>query len=117
MNGTSEYAYQTITSAYQRQSGTVEYAVSLLIIFRTGGGKPVTLSEAGLLSDFIFQYFYPALVIDRINAQIIDAARRVKSGPVSYDFDGSYQFIDYISHSGAVSYVDNLRDRSNQSTA
>ncbi len=85
--------------------------------FYTGGGKPVTLSEAGLLSDFIFQYFYPALVIDRINAQIIDAARRVKSGPVSYDFDGSYQFIDYISHSGGVSYVDNLRDRSNQSTA
>lgn len=93
--GDSEYAYQTITSAINdnpEQWNTLDF----IDHFRNGGGRPVTLSETGNLAGLIFQYFYPALVIDRINAQIVDAARRVKSGPVSYDFDGTYQFIDYV---------------------
>lgn len=93
--GDSEYAYQTVISDIKdnpKQWNTWNF----IDHFRNGGGGPVTLSETGNLAGLIFQYFYPALVIDRINAQIIDAARRVKSGPVSYDFDGSYQFINYV---------------------
>jgi hypothetical protein len=93
--GDSEYAYQTVISDINdnpKQWNTWNF----IDHFRNGGGRPVTLSETGNLAGLIFQYFYPALVIDRINAQIIDAARRVKSGPVSYDFDGTYQFIDYV---------------------
>jgi hypothetical protein len=93
--GDSEYAYQTITSAI-KDNPERRSTRDFLRHFKNGGGKPLTLSGTGHLSGLIFQYFYPALVIDRINAQIIDAARRVKSGPVSYDFDGSYQFIDYV---------------------
>ena len=86
--------------------------------FRNGGGRPVTLSETGNLAGLIFQYFYPALVIDRINAQIIDAARRVKSSVRSPTISTDrINLSTMLLRSGAVSSAGNLQDRSKPKTA
>ena len=64
--------------------------------YYTGDGEDRTLSETGNLAGFIRYFLYQARVIDRINAQIIDEAREVKSGTFSYEFVGTYQFEGYV---------------------
>jgi hypothetical protein len=93
--GTSEYANQTISSDIN--DATPQWNTGkFLDYFRTGGGEAVTLSKTGNLAGLIFYFFYAALVIDRINAQIIDAARKAKFGHFTYGFAGTYQFIGYV---------------------
>jgi len=75
--GDSEYAYQTVICDIKdnpKQWNTWNF----IDHFRNGGGRPVTLSETGNLAGLIFQYFYPALVIDRINAD----HRRCQEGEI-----------------------------------
>lgn len=56
----------------------------------------MTLSETGRLAGMIDHFFYKLNVYDRINVQIVDAARNVQSGRFHWNFRSSYGFGDYF---------------------
>lgn len=100
IQGMSEFAFQNYNvSVYDNPKKWTGY--NFLQHFRSGGGNPATLSETGHLAGLVNYYFYETkkdgqLTYNRINAQIIDAARISISGPFSYYFSNSYDFIDYL---------------------
>lgn len=70
--------------------------------FYFGGGRPATLLEVGHLAGIIDYYFYHIVregndTYDRINSQIINAARTHRNGAFSYRFYNSYtEFGNYF---------------------
>jgi hypothetical protein len=93
--GESEYAYQTLTSDiddWPDKWGTARFVWH----YYTGHGRGVTLSETGNLAGLIEHFFYKLKVYDRINTQIVDAARKAQSGNFQYSFIHSYSFIRYV---------------------
>lgn len=107
VQGESEYAYQTLIDAPQNSFdkwSSMDFAKHFLF----GGGRDVTLSETGHLAGVIDYYFYRifregAHSYNRVNAQIIDAARKHPSGVFHYDFNNSYpEFNDYMFVFGGV---------------
>ncbi len=97
VRGVSESAYQIRTSAVHdslpkwRKEDFVDHAFK--------DGTDVTLSQTGHLLSVINHYAYVAKeggVFDRVNRQVIDAAREVRNGSFSYIFEGSYDFIPVI---------------------
>lgn len=99
VRGKTEYVEQ-ILGAVQSDGekwGTADFIKH----FYFGGGRPVTLPEVGHLAGIIDYYFYHIVregndTYDRINSQIINAARQQGPGSVSYNFENSYsEFSDY----------------------
>jgi hypothetical protein len=100
IQGESEVAFQNYNvSVYDNPRKWTNY--NFLQHFRSGGGNLVTLSETGHLAGVVNHYFYEKqkdgeLTYNRINAQIIDAARNASSGLFTYNFNNSYDFGDYL---------------------
>lgn len=65
--------------------------------YRYGDGKAISLQQAGLLGEVIEHFGYTLEKYDRVNKQIIDAAKRVVEGPVPYDFNNTYDFGGWLS--------------------
>jgi SPP1 gp7 family putative phage head morphogenesis protein len=77
---------------------TTDFAKHLYI----GNGLTVNLADCGHLNGIINHYFYNiyregANTYDRLNLQIITAARNLEEGNLYYNFDNSYkEFADYF---------------------
>ena len=92
VRGVSEFAYQTLTSPVNDSSPkweAIDFVWHAVI-----HGDAVNLSEIGRLWDVIDHYAYVAKggVFERINRQVIDAARLIRNGYFPYDFSNSYAF-------------------------
>jgi SPP1 gp7 family putative phage head morphogenesis protein len=112
VRGESEFAYQAMLSG--AQDSPVKWAgIDFLKHFFSDNPKDKTLSETGHLAGVINFYFYHIFdrgmhTYDRLNAQIIDAARKHSHGAFSYDFNNSYDEFRkylYVFGGGAVSGV------------
>lgn len=101
VRGESEFAYQTLLTNIQ--DDPVQWDnIDFLRHFFSDNPKDKTLSETGHLAGVINYYFYHIFdngrhSYDRLNAQIIDAARKHPSGAFSYEFDNAYTgFRNYL---------------------
>jgi Phage Mu protein F like protein len=107
VRGESEFAYQTLIGGIQNSFDKWS-KLDFVDHFYFGGGRDVTLSETGHLAGVIDYYFYRIFregkhSYDRVNAQIIDAARKHPSGAFHYDFNNSYkEFKKYLFVFGGV---------------
>jgi len=93
LRGESEFANQTLTSEVNdaspkwKKQDFVEHAFK--------GGGDVTLSGIGHLQDIINHYAYhlgEAGIFEKVNGQVIVAARAVGDGYFPYEFSRSYDF-------------------------
>lgn len=65
--------------------------------YRHGNGETVSLRQAGILGDVINHFGYTLNTYDRVNKQIMEAAKRVGEGPVPYNFNNTYDFGGWLS--------------------
>ncbi|MEQ1890362.1 MAG: phage minor head protein [Alphaproteobacteria bacterium] len=101
IQGKSEFAYQTLVSNIQ--DNPVQWGdTDFLRYFFSDNPIDVSLSETGHLAGVIDYYFYHIFdkgmhSYDRVNAQIINEARKHASGAFSYNFDNAYDaFRSYL---------------------
>lgn len=64
--------------------------------FYNGEGQALALMETGHQAGIINYFFYKLQRYEKINAQIINEARKQPSGLFEYDFNQSYSFGDYL---------------------
>jgi SPP1 gp7 family putative phage head morphogenesis protein len=98
IRGQSEFANQVVSPILQAQSQWT--AMDFIAHFYFGRGRAVTLSQVGHLAGVSSYYFYDIIrdgksTHERINTQIIQAARGSESGSLTLSFDSSYSFADY----------------------
>ncbi len=107
VQGVSEYASQTLTEVASDNSEQWDNLRFLQHAYE-GNGETVTLEETGHLANVIQYYFYEIIrkgrnSYNRVNAQIIDEARRQMDGDFTYKFENSYdEFGDYLYVFGSV---------------
>ncbi len=92
VRGESEFAYQALTSPVNDSSP--KWKIFDFVWHAVKHGDAVTLSEIGHLQDVIDHYAYVVNggVFERINRQVIDAARKTRKGYFPYGFSNSYAF-------------------------
>jgi hypothetical protein len=93
--GETEYAYQEIISDLNENPYKWTY-FDLAKHYYLGSGRGLTLSEVGHLRGIINYFFYKLGKYNDVNAQIINAARKHKSGDFAYSFNNGYGFGDYL---------------------
>jgi SPP1 gp7 family putative phage head morphogenesis protein len=105
VRGETEFAFHTMqvfSSAQTYRYGDVDFVAH----YYYGEGRPLTLPEIGHLREIAEHYAYATRnegAFRRLSNQIADEARRVLTGSLSYDFEGSYDFGDVeFSHGGGV---------------
>lgn len=91
VRGETEFAYQTLTTGMQDSDDSWELP-DFVAHYYFGSGVPVDLGEAGIFEKILSYYFYTLGKYDAVNAQIIEAARREKSGYFEYEFRGAPSF-------------------------
>lgn len=95
----SEYAYQTVGNL--TNTGSKWKIIDVIIHAYTGFGRGVTLREIGHLSGLVDYYLHNIVISgkntrERLNDQIIAAAREKGEGSFGYSFRNSYEFRNYF---------------------
>ncbi len=121
--GTSEFAYQELTSDVSSNNlpwDDYDFARHFL----SRDGSAIDLQEIGNLPDVIEFYLFKIVkdgdnIYQRLNAQIVDEARKHQDGQFSYAFDKSYEeFRNYIFGFGSSTiggtFTGNVRHKDGQ---
>jgi len=86
----SEYAYQELI--YAQQDAAYKWQAADFLSHARGSATNVVLQEIGQLHDVINHYAYTLGVYQRVNNDIVKAAKKILNGSVGWTFENSYDF-------------------------